>query len=129
KRVAIGDVKIAHRGYGHIELDWVDVAAKQACRHTAAKNVFDACDQGQGKFGDLARLAQVAPALKVLIVDEGDIVLVLLKKRESEVDQFTHRRDGLAVIEIEPLFGRADLGVHVLEGRKVEPVLVAEIGI
>src|SRR4051794_26268132 len=80
KRVAIGNMKIAQSSYGYVELDWVDVTAKQPRRHAAAQNVFDTRDQGQGEFGDLARLTKVTPTLKILRVDESDVILVLLKK-------------------------------------------------
>ncbi|GCC44868.1 hypothetical protein chiPu_0029159, partial [Chiloscyllium punctatum] len=87
QRVAVGHVEIAHRRDRDVELDRIDVAAKQARRHTAPQDAFDACDQGQSEIGDLARLAHVAPALKVLGVDQGDVVLVLPEEREGEIDQ------------------------------------------
>ena len=74
--------------------------------------------KGRREFGDLARFAQISPTLKILVVDQGDVVLVFRKEGECEVDQLAHGRDRLEVVEIELLLGRADLGVDVFEHRK-----------
>src|SRR5439155_22044404 len=112
---AIVEVEIADRGDGDVELDRIDPGAELALLDARAQDAGDHGDVGPVHFLDDFRLPEVPRLVQVLAVDEGQELRVGEVIVPGELDQDADRLDRVALVEVEPLLGAADVDEGFLE--------------
>src|SRR5437868_4144698 len=72
ERPIVGEIEIAERGDGDVELDRIDTRPEGALRYPAPQDVADERDERAVQLAHLLRLSQMPRAVQILVVDEAD---------------------------------------------------------
>ena len=127
QRVVVGEIEIGQAGDRDVELHRIDPRLQLAAPFAAREHVGEDLDQGRVHLPDPARALQVAGAVHVLAVEQGEELGMREVVAPGELDQRPDRLQRIARLEMQLALGVADVGVGLLEDGEEELVLAGEV--
>src|SRR5262249_36100794 len=120
ERAIVGEIEIAERGDGDVELDRIDARPEGTLRHAASPDVAEECDEGAVQLAHLLRFPQMPRAVQVLVVDQTDQLGMSAGIVEAEFDQPPDGGLGREMRELEGPFGPAQRLVDAFQRGEIK---------